>query len=177
MNKISESESTAKREVFLKELHALKAKFLKESEKMTSLESLAGMTVDREPGLWECTYAELEDEIWQRFSDLEVKTEDMLKQGISVPRKPWSWFVNLYEKSVKFFLGPYRKHIVLMRNLIDKQMLFNKELISVHLATILSLLKLKDRLTVLEIQSRKLIEEQEDLSDEFDYLEKSRKDG
>jgi hypothetical protein len=50
-------------------------------------------------------------------------------------------------------------------------------LISIHLATILSLLKLKDRLTVLEIRAQKLIEEQDDLTEEFDLLEKTEKSG
>lgn len=135
----------------------LKKRLQVEKESLTNVESLINKKIERDPGIWEYSFDELEHELFERFPSLEDKSDCLSFTDISSPRKVIGWFVTLAKKILRKMTNPYSRMI------LAKQYQFNKELVPMHLATILSLQKIKDRLNELEDVANKILEIQEDM--------------
>jgi len=135
----------------------LKERLQDEKESIQDVESLVKKKIERDAGLWEYNFDELEHELFERFSSLEDKSDCLSFTDISSPRKAIGWLVTLAKKILRKMTNPYSRMI------LSKQYQFNKELVPIHLATILSLQKIKDRLNELEDVAKKILEIQEDM--------------
>ncbi len=135
----------------------LKEKLNEEKESLQDVESLVKKKIERDVGLWEYSYDELEHVLFKRFSSLEDKSDCLSTTDISSPRKGIGWFVTLSKKIVKKLTNPYSRMI------LSRQNQFNKELVPLQLATILSLQKIKDRLNALEDVAKKILDIQEEI--------------
>ncbi len=135
----------------------LKKRLQVEKESITNVDSLINKKIERDVGIWEYNFDELEHELFERFPSLEDKSDCMDFTEFSSPRKDIGWFVSLVKKISRKMTNPYSRMI------LSKQYQFNKELVPMQLATILSLQKIKDRLNELEDVANKILEIQEDM--------------
>lgn len=135
----------------------LKKRLNEEKDSIQDVESLVREKIEREAGLWEYSFDELEHELFERFSTLEDKSDCLAVADISSPRKGIGWFVTPAKKILRKLTNPYSRMI------LSKQYQFNKELVPIHLATILSLQKIKDRLNELESVAKKILDIQEEI--------------
>ncbi len=55
----------------------------KQKEKVNNIEDLAMKKIEREAGIWEYDFDELEDEIWRRFSTLEKNCDCISEENCS----------------------------------------------------------------------------------------------
>jgi len=138
----------------------LKERLNKEKESIKDVESLAKKKIERDAGLWEYSFDELEHELFERFSFLEDKSDCLSFTDIPSPRKGIGWLVTLAKKVLRKMTNPYSRMI------LNKQYQFNKELVPIHLAAILSLQKIKDRLNELEAVAKKILDIQEEILDD-----------
>ncbi len=143
----------------------LKEKLNEEKQSFLNIESLVMKKIERDAGFWEYSYDELEHELFKRFSSLEDKSDCLSITDIPSPRKGIGWMVTLSKKIIRKITNPYTRMI------LNKQHQFNKELVPIQLATILSLQKIKDRLNALEAVAQKILDIQEEI------LENQIKDG
>ena len=132
-----------------------------EREKIESIEKLAGKPIERDAGLWEYSFDELEQELFQRFSTLEEKSDCLAFADIPSPRRGIGGIVTVFKRIVRKLTNPYSRMI------LDRQARFNRELVPIHLATILSIQKIKDRLNALEAHVQKILELQEEILEEW----------
>ena len=132
-----------------------------EREKTANIGKLAGKQIERDAGLWEYSFDELEQELFQRFSTLEEKSDCLAFIDIPSPRKGIGRMVTVFKRIVRKMTNPYSRMI------LDKQATFNRELVPIHLATILSLQKIKDRLNDLEAHVQKILDLQEEILEEL----------
>jgi len=160
------------------EIQRLKEKLSERKKDIEKIETLIQRKVDREPGLWEFNFNELEEEMWNRFLSMEKNEEEMWNcflsleknsdclnmEEIKSSRKMMGWIIVLFKKILRKITTPYSRMI------LARQSRFNRELIPFFLASVLSLQKIKDRLNVLEARTKKVIENQEDLFDELNTL-------
>lgn len=138
-----------------------------EKNKIADIESLVKMKIERDVGLWEYSYDELEGELFKRYSILEGKKDSLLSPpDISSPRKGIGWLIVLLKKAVAKITRPYSRMV------LDRQDQFNRELIPLLLAAILSLQQIKDRLNAAEGRILELIESQKEFSGT--HFEKSK---
>ncbi len=140
----------------------------KEKERAADIESLVKKKIERDAGLWEYSFDELEQELFQRFTSLEEKKDCLSFPDISSPRKGIGWLIILVKKTLMKITHPYARMV------LDRQDQFNRELIPILLAAILSLQKIKDRLNAAEGQIKDLLENQIDLAETCYNLSKSK---
>ena len=140
----------------------------KEKERAADIESLVKKKIERDAGLWEYSFDELEQELFQRFTCLEEKKDCLSFPDISSPRKGIGWLIILVKKTLMKITHPYARMV------LDRQDQFNRELIPILLAAILSLQKIKDRLNAAEGQIKDLLENQIDLAETCYNLAKSK---
>ncbi len=141
----------------------------KQKETVNSIEDLAMKKIEREAGIWEYNFDELEVEMWRRFSNLEKNCGCISEENqFFDKRKPNSPFYKVKER--------YRAISELFIRIkmegegrfnLDKQNSINKEYIPFNLAVILTLQKIKDRLNTLEEMTRHLIKDQEELFSKY----------
>jgi hypothetical protein len=128
----------------------------KEKENIQEVQFLVNHKVEREPGIWEYDFDELESEIWNRYSILEkrIRLLKRISEEISEysGRKPRDIF--------KFFKK--------LKGNIIKQNEVNQEELPFYLAVMLSLQKMKDRLNTLEYEVKKIKREKDDLISEIE---------
>ncbi len=142
-----------KTDEFRQKIKDLKRVIHKEKEGIQKIEDLIKKKVEREPGIWEYDFDELDSEIWKKYENIEKKIQDLSKEISECSgRNP----KNLY----KFFKN--------LRGNIIRQNVINQEIIPFYLATMLSLQKLKDRLNSLEFKVEKINREKEDLATEIE---------
>ncbi|MCJ7580666.1 MAG: hypothetical protein MUP98_09035 [Candidatus Aminicenantes bacterium] len=135
----------------------LKERLNKEKDSIQDIDTLVKKKIERDAGIWEYSFDELEHELFERFSFLEEKSDCLSFEEISSPRKGIGWFITLGKKILKKITNPYSRMI------LSKQYQFNKELVPIHLASILSLQKIKDRLNELEDVAKKILDIQEEI--------------
>ena len=140
----------------------------KEKERAADIESLVKKKIERDAGLWEYSFDELEQELFQRFTSLEEKKDCLSFPDISSPRKGIGRLIILVKKTLMKITHPYARMV------LDRQDQFNRELIPILLAAILSLQKIKDRLNAAEGQIKDLLENQIDLAETCYNLAKSK---
>jgi hypothetical protein len=130
-----------------------------EKKKIADIESLLKKKIERDVGLWEYSFDELEKELFQRVSSLDEKKENLFFPDVSSPRKGIGWLFSFLKKTIKRITRPYARMI------LAPQDQFNRDLIPFLLAVSLSLQKIKDRLNTVEGQIKDLFEIQKELSE------------
>jgi len=141
----------------------------RQKETVKNIEDLVRKKIEREAGIWEYDFDELEAEIWRRFSTLEKNCDCISKENqFFDKRKPNSRFYMVKER-YRAISEPFIR--IKMegdgRFNLDKQNSINKEYIPFNLAIILTLQKIKDRLNTLEEMTRHLIKDQEELLSKY----------
>jgi hypothetical protein len=154
-------------DVFRVMIAQIKEMLGEEKEKTADIESLVKKKIERDVGLWEYSFDELEQELFKRVSSLEGKKDCLSFPDISSPRKGIGWLITLIKKTLMKITHPYARMVP------DRQDQFNRELIPILLASILSLQKIKDRLNAAEGQIKDLLENQIDLAGTCFDLSKS----
>jgi len=131
----------------------LKREIYNERKEIKKIEELIKKKIEREPGIWEYDFNELESEMWDRYSSLEKKIK-ILSEEISEcsGRSP--------KNILRFFKN--------LRGNLIRQNVINQEIIPFYLAIMLSLQKIKDRLNYLEYKVEKTNREIDDLINEFE---------
>jgi len=148
-------------EEFEQALKELKKEIREERKNIRKAEDLIKTELEREPGIWEYDFDELESEIWKKHAGIEKKIKE-LSEKISEcsgkgPRNIFRFFKNL-------------------RGNIIRQNVINQEIISFYLAMMLSLQKIKDRLNSLEYKASQINREKDELISDIDeYKAKLRK--
>jgi hypothetical protein len=155
-------------DVFRVMIAQIKETLGKEKERTADIESLVKKKIERDIGLWEYSFDELEQELFKRFSSLEEKKDCLSLPDIFSPRKGIGWLIILVKKTLMKITHPYARMV------LDRQDQFNRELIPIFLAEILSLQKIKDRLNAAEGQIKDLLENQIDLAGTCYNLSKSK---
>jgi len=135
----------------------LKERLNEEKKGIQDVDSLVKTKIERAAGIWEYSFDELEHELFERFSTLEEKSDCLSFPDISSPRKGIGWLVTPLKKIIRKMTNPYSRMI------LSKQYLFNKELVPILLASILSLQKIKDRLNELEDVAKRILDIQEEI--------------
>jgi len=141
----------------------------KQKKTVNNIEDLAMKKIEREAGIWEYDFDELEAEIWRRFSTLEKNCDCISEENqFFDKRKPNSRFYKVKER-YRAISEPFIR--IKMEGVgrfnLDKQNSINKEYIPFNLAVILTLQKIKDRLNTLEEMTRCLIKDQEELLSKY----------
>lgn len=157
------------------ELARIKARVLEERASITDLTELLRRPVEREAGIWEYGFDELEAEMWRRFSQLE-EFQDCSSEDETLPSGRISAAVVRRLKSLyRTVTGPLSRAILDRRKQfnLDQQNLLNRESVPMHLAVLLTLQRLKDRLNALEEQVDKLHREQDETYREIQRLGRS----
>jgi len=138
-----------KTDKFRQKIKELKRKIHQEKEGIQKIEDLIKKKVEREPGIWEYDFYELESEMWSRYVSIEKKIERLSEK---ISKYSGGKFINLFR-----FIKNLRGNIIVSR-----------ELIPFYLTIMLSLQKLKDRLNFLEYKVKKINREKEDLATEIE---------
>lgn len=152
-----------------KEIQSLKARLSAEIEKVDDIEILVKKQIEREVGLWEYDFEELEAELWKRFAILE-KNSDCVSEGeVFWGKKILGPFFRRLKRWYRALSGPFSRSVIDKKRQfnLDQQNQINQENVPFQLAVILSLQKIKDRLNVLEENLQKIQADQEDLFKEY----------
>lgn len=152
-----------------KEIQNIRKELGKQKETVKNIDDLAMKKIEREAGIWEYDFDELEAEIWRRFSNLEKNCDCISDENqFFEKRKPNSRFHKVKER-YRVISEPFIR--IKMeedgRFNLDKQNFVNKEYIPFNLAVILTLQKMKDRINNLEEMTRNLIKDQEELLSKY----------
>lgn len=134
-----------------------------------SVEALVGHSIEREAGIWEMDYDDLEGEMWSRFKNLEFNAECMEKKDppghkrrkdrlMEFVRTAWR---NIKNPLARLYMQKY------WRFNLDRQNQINRDSVPYCLAQVLTLQKIKDRLNRMEEQIKKIQIEQQAVYEEF----------
>lgn len=147
-----------------KEMQKLKTKLSAEKDKIEDIATLIQKKIEREVGLWEYDFEELEKEMWKRFTTLEENSDCASEEELFQSKKILGTLFRRLRKWYRTLSSPFSRSIIDKKKQfnLDKQNRVNQENIPLHLAVILSLQKIKDRLNTLEDNIQKLQEDQED---------------
>lgn len=148
-----------------KEIQSLKARLSAEIDKIEDVGTLVQKKIEREVGLWEYDFEELEGELWKRATTLEENSDCISEDEGFWGNKIFGAFIRRLKRWYRTLSSPFSRSIIDKKKQfnLDKQNRINQENIPFHLAIILSLQKIKNRLNVLEENIQKIQEDQEDL--------------
>jgi len=136
----------------MEEIARLKALLAQERDRITDVTQLMPPGAEREAGIWEYDFDDLEAEMWRRFQQLEEQ-QDCISEEETFPsgRIPAAILRRL-KKLYRTLSGPLARGIIDKRKQfnLDQQNLLNKESVPFYLALTLTLQKVKDRLNALE---------------------------
>lgn len=124
------------------QIQKIKAALADERESVEDLETLIGQRIEAE--LWGLSKKELEKEAWDSFYILEKNKDCLEEEPIVSHRKLSGAVIVLYKRVLRALLRPYTKTI------LARQVRFNRELVRLHLANILRLEKIEERVVALE---------------------------
>ena len=124
------------------QIQKIKTALADERESVEDLETLIGQRIEAE--LWGLSKKELEKEAWDSFYILEKNKDCLEEEPIVSHRKLSGAVIVLYKKVLRALLRPYTKTI------LARQVRFNRELVRLHLANILRLEKIEERVVALE---------------------------
>jgi hypothetical protein len=128
-----------------KQIQEIKAVLAEEKDSIQDLETLIGQRIEVE--LWGLSKKELEKEAWDSFFVLDRNT-DCLKEEPVVSHRTYSGAVIVFSKKIfRSLMRPYTKMI------LERQSRFNRELIRFHLANLLRLEKIEERIAALEART------------------------
>jgi hypothetical protein len=148
-----------------KEVQRLKTRLSAEIDKIEDVATLVKKQIEREVGLWEYDFEELEAELWKRFATLEENSDCVSEAEVFWGNKILDGFFRRLKRWYRALSGPFSRSVIDKKKQfnLDQQSRINQENIPFRLAIILSLQKIKDRLNVLEENIQKIQEDQEDL--------------
>lgn len=138
-----------KTDKFRQKIKELKGKIHQEKQGIQKIEDLIKKKVEREPGIWEYDFYELESEMWSRYVSIEKKIQHLSEE---ISKCSGGKFTNLFK-----FIKNLRGNIII-----------GQELIPFYLTIMLSLQKIKDRLNSLEFKVKKINREKDDLITEIE---------
>lgn len=150
-------------------IERLRAGLEQEIAQIEKIDSLVKEQIEREPGIWEYGFEELEVEMWRRFATLEKNSECLTDEekfpAGRISGKLFRRFKNFY----RTLSSPFSRTILDKRKQydLDRQNISNLESVPFYLSIILTLQKIKDRLNAIEETTRKIAKDQEDLLLEF----------
>lgn len=124
------------------QIQKIKSALADERESVQDLETLIGQRIEAE--LWGLSKKELEKEAWDSFFFLEKNKDCLEEEPIVSHRKLSGAVIVLYKRVLRALLRPYTKTI------LARQVRFNRELVRLHLANILRLEKIEERVAALE---------------------------
>ena len=153
-------------------IHLLRQKLAEEREGIQQIEQLVLKKIEREPGLWEYDFDELEAEVWRRFSTLEKNADCISYEERFSSQKITGPVIKRLRNLFRSLSSPFARSIVAKDKQfnLEQQNFVNNESIPLHLAVLLTLQKIKDRLNDLEEKVIKLRQEQEEWFQEFGKL-------
>ncbi len=157
------------------EMARLRALLSEQRSQFTDIEKLLNRQIEREAGIWEYDFDELQKEMWRRFAQIE-DNQDCLSEDESLPAGRLSAaIVRRLKKIYRTLSGPLSRSRIDKRKQfnLDQQALLNRESVPFYLALILTLQKIKDRLNVLEESIDKVVKEQEEQFKELNRLDRS----
>jgi predicted nucleic acid-binding Zn-ribbon protein len=137
---------------FKKQIKELKKETKEQRKKINSIQELVKRQIEREPGIWEYDFDELEAEIWNKHSSIDTKIKELSDQI--------SEYSGKRPKDIFRFFKNLRGNFI-------RQNVINQELISFYLAVMLNLQKVKDRLNSLEFKMDQINRERQDLMTEI----------
>lgn len=148
-----------------KEIRRLKARLIKEREKIEEITVLIGKQVEREAGIWEYSFEELEAEMWRRFVTIEKNSNCKSEYKRFSNEKISGRLIQKLRNLFRMVSRRFSRTIIEKEKQfnLDRQNFINKEQVPFHLAIILSLQKIKDRLNLLESEIQKLDNNQQEL--------------
>lgn len=144
-------------------LARLSEELSQERDRVDQLEELTGGPVEREPGLWEYGFDELEAEMWRRFAFLEASadctTDEEIIAAQGLKGKALLKIKNLWRS----LSGTFSRTVIDKRKQfnLDQQNRINQENIPFYLASVLVMQKIKDRLNHLEESLARIEKDQE----------------
>ena len=146
------------------EMEQLRALLAEERSHFTDIVKLLNRQIEREAGLWEYGFDELQKELWQRFAQLEENQECLSEEKTLPAGRFSSALVRRLKRFYRSVSGPLSRSIIDKRKQfnLDQQALLNRESVPLYLALILTLEKIKDRLNVLEGSVDIIAKEQEE---------------
>ena len=153
-------------------INLLRQKLTEEREEIQQIERLLLKKIEREPGLWEYDFDELEAEIWRRFSTLEKNADCITSEERFSSQKVTGPVVMRIRNLFRSLSSPFSRSIVAKDKQfnLEQQNFVNKESIPVHLAVILTLQKIKNRLNDLEEKVLRIRQDQEEWFQELGNL-------
>ena len=153
-------------------IQLLKQKLGEEREDTQQIEQLLLKKIERAPGLWEYDFDELEAEIWRRFSTLEKNADCITSEERFSSQKVTGPVVMRIRNLFRSLSSPFSRSIVAKDKQfnLEQQNFVNKESIPVHLAVILTLQKIKNRLNDLEEKVLRIRQDQEEWFQELGNL-------
>ena len=105
----------------IKELIAqLKETLAQERENIEDMEQLVKQKVEREAGIWEYSYDELEKELFERFPSLEAKSDCLTFEDIPSPRRRVGALFTFFKRIVRKLTNPYTRMILAKQAEFDK---------------------------------------------------------
>lgn len=148
-----------------KEIQKLKAKLSAEMDKIEDIGILVKKQIEREVGLWEYDFEDLEAELWKRFATIEENSACISEDEVIWGNKILGGLFRRLKRWYRTLSGPFSRSVIDKKKQfnLDQQNRINQENIPFQLSIILSLQKIKNRLNVLEENIQKIQEEQEDL--------------
>lgn len=146
------------------EIQSLRQELAEARENTEQIEQLLLREIEREPGLWEYDFDELEAEIWRRFSTLEENADCLAQEVRFSSRKVTGPVIIRLRNLFRSLSSPFSRSVVAKNKQfnLEQQNFVNKESIPMHLSVILTLQKIKDRLNDLEEKVFRLRQEQEE---------------
>jgi len=151
--------------VDLKEtLRKIRKDLVQARERVGRIEELTGGPVEREAGIWEFGFDELEEEMWKRFAVLEDTADCVTGEEYFERRGRLGSLLRKWKNFWRGVSGPFSRSVLDKRKQfnLDQQNRFNRENIPFILAAVLTMQKIKDRLNTLEESVRRLEKAQED---------------
>ena len=159
------------------ELARIKTRILEERSAVADLAELLRRPVEREAGIWEFGFDELEAEMWRRFAQLEEHQDCSSEVDEALPPgRVRAALTRRLKNLYRTMTGPLSRAIMDRRKQfnLDRQNLLNRESVPFHLAILLTLQRLKDRLNVLEEHVDRLRGEQDEAYREMQRLGKRK---
>jgi hypothetical protein len=163
------------RTVLMDEIARLKARLLEERAGITEVSELLPFEIEREPGIWEYDFNELEAEMWRRFTQLEEQQDCVSEEENFPPGRVSSGVLRRVKKLYRTLTGPLSRAIIDKRKQfnLDRQNLLNKESVPFYLSVILTLQKMKDRQNVME---ESLVKIEKELEEQFREVQRLGRD-
>ena len=149
---------------FARQIARLKSRILEERSRIGDLNELLQQQVEREAGIWEYGFEELEAELWRRFAQLEENQDCTSEDANLPPGRVRAALVRRLKNIYRGLTGPLSRAVMDKEKQfnLDQQSLLNRESVPFYLALILTLQKIKDRLNALEESVDRIQKEQEE---------------